>query len=801
MTSGPTIRFRTFVLAYVFLSGFCSLTYQVIWERTLKSVFGGDVISASITVSIFLLGLGLGGFLFRTIQEKALLVLAGLELLTGLFGACSFGLIGGIGKFASSAFSGAGEGASFAAVVLGSLIFLIVPTLLMGGTLPLIFESFVPSVEANTKFIGLVYGINVLGAFAGTILPPLVFGTWGLPATLRAAALMNVALAFALGGLYFKGGRSAEEAPPAPPGPVRAVRGVASVRFLSGFAFLSGFIALSLEILFIRFLGLVQGQSAYSFPIILSAVLLSMSLGSIVWSAIKNWMKSGLSKILPFFLQAALGSILPFSILLIGPVLRNKYAAYFNFAQMFKHFGDLLENGQFLPAARLFAYFGLPLLIFVVPVVFVSGGIFPSLIKSLSEDNRSLGNASGTVYFWNSLGCALGSLATGFILIPGVGWYGSAVLISGLSVLGGMVGIAAAGRASSGETAFSAGRVWVRRASFLALAVLPAGLFILSDRNIKYEIATGKYTTYVCVEAYREGMTGVAAAVREKVKNKTIIEIYGDGFLMSELPSHRFAYIANLPRFQEGLHSVLVLGLGGGQNIADLLKDPRVRRVVVVNWSREIIDLVSTRPVAKFNEDPFADQRLRIVRSDAKQAVKIFARESLKFDAIINNLCFPSWSGAGGVTSVQFFRSIRDILNPDGFYYHVPNASDPREWDLVLNTLASVFGHVAIHNKRIMVCGEHVYAPLESRVKELLTAEMLHRTAPYLIPADKMPDEYYAVFMAQVQAVDKEELPNVGILTDEVPAAEYPISVPSLWRKIVKGLKNPNSVNLDQSRR
>jgi spermidine synthase len=794
----PTGRF---IAAYVFFSGFCSLTYQVIWERCLKSVFGGDVASAAVIVSIFLLGMGLGGYLFRNVGHHALLVLAGFETAIGIFGFGSFGLVPGAGELASAVMSGTGSGASgLATGALGSMIFLALPTFLMGGTLPLMFQSFLPSRGADAKSIGSIYGINVLGAFAGAILPPLVFGTWGLPLALKATAGINLFLGIVLFRRFVKSRDSGPSGAPLLP-PTAAARKPGYGRFLEAFAFLSGFAALSFEILFFRFIGLLQGQSAYSFPIILSAYLLSMALGSIVWTKIAVRVGPRRARALPFALQAAAGSVFSLSLLLVGPLLRTEIAAYFNFPVMFKFFGEMLESGRFAMAALSVAVFCLPLLVFLAPVVFVTGGIFPALIQRLSESRRSAGLSAGILYFWNSLGCTLGSLATAFLLIPWLGWFGAAVAVSGLSVVGGISGISAMRRAALDEAFPGRGKPWNRRAAIALLAVLPAGLFFLSDPGIKYKIASGTYSAYLPLEAYREGATGVAMAVRRKAGRRTVLDIYADGFLMSELPSPRFAYIANLPRLQERLESVLILGLGGGQNVADLLGDPRVKRLVVVDWSREIIDLVSTMPVAKFNRNPFSDPRLRIVEGDARLAVKLFAREPGKFDAVINNLCFPGWAGAGAVTSVQFFRSVRDILAPGGFYYHVPNASDSREWDLVLDTLAAVFGHIAVHNARLMICGDQTYAPRESRIRDVLTRELLARTDSFLVPTDAPPDKRYEEFLSHIERIDAAALPNAGILTDERPAAEYPISLPSLWGKILKGVKDPTPLDPERRRR
>jgi spermidine synthase len=258
---------------------------------------------------------------------------------------------------------------------------------------------------------------------------------------------------------------------------------------------------------------------------------------------------------------------------------------------------------------------------------------------------------------------------------------------------------------------------------------------------------------------------------------------------MSTLPSPRFTYIANLPRIQENLDSVLVLGLGGGRNLSDLLSDSRVHQVVAVDWSKEIIKLVSSQPVVRYNGNPFSDPRLRVVKADAKQAVQVFARQSLKFDAIIDNLCFPSWAGAGGLRSLQYFKSIKDILKRLGFYYLIPNNTTAREREFILFTLSRVFEHISIHNGRIMICGSEEYLPSETQFRDVLTQEMLARSEKFLVPEPHLPKDYFSSFKNVIAPVDQSQIKKVTPLTDEMPVTEYFISIPFLVQKVLKGVK------------
>ncbi len=777
------------VIAFlVFLSGFCSLTYQVIWERTLKYSFGGDVISASIIVSVFLLGLGIGGFLFRKVKERALIFLAFVELFIGLFGMWSYEIILQINTFIVTVNSilGLGRGSETLSVFAGTFIFLLLPTILMGGTLPLMFESFIPKIERNTKFIGFVYGINTLGAFAGALLPTLVFGTWGLPNTLKATSLLSIFISAALFVMVLK-----REKPAKKRLYQEKTKEVFSWKvqnvFLIGFAFMSGVIALALEILFIRFIGIMHGSTSYSFPIIISSYLLSMSIGSMFWSSIRDKMRN--SRVLPFILQSSVGMLVPLSIFCFQFILNRKVPPSFDFMRMFTAVTDLFEKGKFLLSLQNILHFCLPLLILIFPVVFFSSGIFPTLIKNLSEHNISLGKSTGIIYFSNSVGCTFGSLLTGFVVIPLAGWHTSLVLVSLISVFMGSAGFFFLRFPLVNKDRRS---VFVRYKYIYILIgfiIIPLILFSVSDRRIKYKLATGQYSPQISIVSYQEGSTGVAAVTEEKRGKNVVLNVYSNGQYMSALPNHpRHAYLANLPRMQKKLSSVLLLGLGGGRSLADLLSDKRVKNIVAVDWSREIVKVVGSEPITKFNHDPLSDPRVRIEMADAKKVVSSYAQRSVRFDAIIDNLCFPHWPGAGGVKSIQFFKSVKKILKPDGFYYHINNFN--QEKNLILYTLGEVFPHIAVHNGMMVICGDLPYFPSEDQVVEILSEKnILARASDLFIPNTAQSDEFYSSFNKRVVDINQKELGQLRALTDEIPSTEYFISLPSLTKKIRAGMK------------
>lgn len=171
----------------------------------------------------------------------------------------------------------------------------------------------------------------------------------------------------------------------------------------------------------------------------MSAYLLSMSLGSMFWAFLRDKLKR--SKNIPYYLLSAVGILVPLSILVFQAVISTSLSRKFNFTQTFTSFSEALANGNYFQALGSLLVFGLPFLLLIFPVVFFSSGIFPTLIKNLSENNLSLGKSTGIIFFSNSAGSTCGSLFTGFIAAPLLGWYTSLVLISLLSAGMGALGI------------------------------------------------------------------------------------------------------------------------------------------------------------------------------------------------------------------------------------------------------------------------------------------------------------------------------------------------------------------------
>jgi predicted membrane-bound spermidine synthase len=184
----------THVILYTlfFLSGVSALIYQIMWQRMLFTIFGVDLTSITIIISVFMFGLGIGGLLggyIADIMTKRLLILyVCIELGIALFGFVSTGLINGLGNVLFSANEWVTAVACF--------LMLAFPTILMGATFPILVTHVNLHYQNIGKSVGNLYFANTMGAavgayFSGFILLSLM----GLSGSVNRAAILNLVIA------------------------------------------------------------------------------------------------------------------------------------------------------------------------------------------------------------------------------------------------------------------------------------------------------------------------------------------------------------------------------------------------------------------------------------------------------------------------------------------------------------------------------------------------------------------------------------------------------------------------------
>jgi MFS family permease len=239
-----------------FCSGMPALVYQIVWQRALFAIYGVNAESVAVVVSAFMLGLGLGslvgGWVSARFPGRTMALFGAAELGVALFGICSLRIFHWVSLRTA--------GSSLPATVVLSLMLLIVPTMLMGATLPLLVEHLVRASKNVGASVATLYFVNTFGsAVVCYLCGVFLLRDFGQSGSVRLAAAVNAivgtsALVFGLmqktnagvatGAADSDSGSSSLEGAP--------VGSEMSLRTAMWIAGLCGFIALGFEILWFR---------------------------------------------------------------------------------------------------------------------------------------------------------------------------------------------------------------------------------------------------------------------------------------------------------------------------------------------------------------------------------------------------------------------------------------------------------------------------------------------------------------------------------------------------------------------
>ncbi|HVE86184.1 MAG TPA: spermidine synthase, partial [Myxococcales bacterium] len=274
-------------------SGASALIYETVWLRELRLIFGSSTSASAAVLAIYVAGLGAGAALLgrRADEHPAPLRLYGnLELLVAASAAVTpllvwlarqgyvlAGGLGGLGVVLATAVR----------LVLAALI-LAGPTVALGGTLPAAARAVEEDDDARRSGVAVLYGVNTLGAVAGTALATFwLLETLGNRSTLYVAALLSAAVGLAARALSSRRAAAPgpapkkekeKEAAPAPP--------AAPPRLVFAAAGLVGFAFFTMELVWYRMLAPLLGGSTYSFGTILAVALVGIGAGGAAYAAL-----------------------------------------------------------------------------------------------------------------------------------------------------------------------------------------------------------------------------------------------------------------------------------------------------------------------------------------------------------------------------------------------------------------------------------------------------------------------------------------------------------------------------------
>ncbi|MEO8198511.1 MAG: fused MFS/spermidine synthase, partial [Thermoanaerobaculia bacterium] len=648
-------RTRRILALLFFASGAAGLVDQVAWLRYLSLVFGNTTLATATLLAVFMAGLGLGALLFGRIADRTprpLTLYALLEVGIGLFAIFSPRFFDGMtAVYVAVERSTGGTPWSFALlrIVLAALC-LLPPTLLMGGTLPLIVRGLRSargeSVEASgasrpARDTALLYGANTLGAVCGVAGAGfLTIPLFGLHASLLLAAALNFAAA--LGALALARRDAAPAAAPRP----GAGAALPPERTLLAVAVLMGATSLAFEVLWTRILVFYLGSSVYAFSLMLLGFLLGVAAGSLAIGRFVDRLER------PFALLAAvelgIAACAPLSIWLF--VTLNERQIVLSEALRPQGFGIAV-------VAQLLAV--LPILL---PPTILMGVSFPLLVRvyaarreDSATDGSGIGRDLGELYGANTLGCIVGSLAAGFVLVPLIGTQNS---------------LLAVGAVCAGTALLFARRAqlskWLSGLTLATPALLAGLAFVLpADRVILAAGIFGQDLPGDLVHFHEDASAAVAIRrMRTPAGPYLSLELNGvnvagtsaDLYAVQKMQGH-LPLLLGKSRDARVVH----IGFGSGGTAYAVSRHP-VSEIRIVELSTAVL-AASDRYFSDINHNVLADPRVRVEINDGRNF--LLASPEI-FDAVLSDSIHPRYAGNGSLYSEEYFRIVGERLAPEG---------------------------------------------------------------------------------------------------------------------------------------
>ncbi|MFL6277791.1 MAG: fused MFS/spermidine synthase [Blastocatellia bacterium] len=713
-TERPAIAWA--VLLCFFASGISGLVYQVVWVRELVLVFGATTFAVSTVLTAFMGGLALGSFYFGRRSEsipRPLRLYGWLEIGIGMYGLAVPFIFAALPVIYHpiwrwlqlSFFTLSLVRFLFAALVL------ILPTALMGATLPVLASYYARDAYRIGLRVGSLYALNTFGAVIGAAvtgfaLIPLL----GMHATTATAAAINITLGLVAlrisrleesdaeisgSGLL---GRDPVTSLPASAASAKVTSITndnlgrrALVVILVSFA-VSGFVALAYEVIWSRVLALIIGSSVYAFSIMLTTFLTGLAAGAAVVSRFADRIRR---------------PVMAFAVIEIGVGVTSFIGAHlFNdlpyvFVQLYR----IVGSSSF--TVLLFARFLISALVMIGPTLLL-GALFPLVVRiiSTSQAARRSGRTVGEAYAANTIGAIVGSFASGFVLIPVIGLLGSLRLCAALNFVVAAAlffvlpkretttatrrhGDAATRREkitearrpvkSPGVTASPRLRVtsWVGIA-VSALAIIGIVVFepawdsqVMSSAVYRYapqlsnksKAEISEYLRRGQGESiyYKEGITATVAV--QRLNEGRVLKVNGkpEASTTGDMPTQ--ILIGSLPLLvRQQTDDVLLIGLGSGVTLGSVEQFP-VKRVTCVELEPAVVE--ATHYFEDVNNRPLQDPRLRLISNDGRNF--IYTTDE-KFDVIISEPSNPWLTGVANLFTLEYFKRGAERLKEDGLF-------------------------------------------------------------------------------------------------------------------------------------
>ncbi|MBE9548603.1 MAG: fused MFS/spermidine synthase [Proteobacteria bacterium] len=694
------------ITACFFLSGLAGLIYEVVWARQLSLFLGITSYAHTAVITAYMAGLAAGSLYFGRHADRhpqPLKIYAWLEIGVGVYAAITPWLF----SFLQSSYisvttvSQIGQMSGHLTRFSIALLALLVPTFLMGGTLPLLVRGFVTELPGLGKVTGRFYGINTLGAMLGTLLAGyLLLPEIGVRASIFVGVVINLAIAIIVLIMLHRFPRthtSIESAAVTEQETQAAKDSAMSPRLrfilLAGFG-TAGFAALLTQLAWIRALILVVGGSVYAFTITLASFLAGIGLGSLLytrylanpgdWLA-KSWLQGRM-------VQATLLTVLIGLTLLLGLPLIGMLPGWLlaGFA------AGLQDNFRLFQLFIFVLSFGL----MILPTLFM-GILFPLVTVIWTHSVGRAGRGVGAAYAINTTGTIFGALIGGLFILPWLGVHYSIMLAAGLYLL---VAIAFWLHSSVDIQKMPQRAITVVTVLVFLLiawsippwnkALMVSGVFVTPEILLKQ--MRGKSLQQVAdlreLLYYKEGLHGVVAVRLYRNNKALVINGKTDASSVHDLPTQ--VIFAQLPlALDRKPESALLIGLGSGITAGSLATNELIKSLTILEISDEVVEASAFFEAENYGV--LNNPKVELITADARN---FLMASSHSYDLIISEPSNPWITGVSNLFTDEFFKLAKSRLKPGGVMTQWIHTYGMSNTDLktVLKTFDENFRYVSV---------------------------------------------------------------------------------------------------------
>ena len=671
-----------------FASGACSLIDEVVWVRLLKLTLGNTVYASSIVVSIFMGGLALGALIMGRYCDRVrrhlrlYAILETLVTISALSLPWALRLADNVYVWFYRTYHPTHPQLLIVQVIISAAIVL-VPSMLMGSTLPLL-GRFVTALERQAgHLVGKLYALNTLGAAVGCFLAGFVFiRALGVMGTLYTAAGLNLLVAF--GGWFLSRfsriipEEQVETSMVKSPEVVRSKTTDGRFYLLIFAFFMSGLISIGYELLWMRSVLHLLGGATYVFSAVLTVYLLGNVIGAGIGSRLAKRLKrpaAGFAVTLSLLGACGL-CYLPLMIVWTSRVL--------------PHINKMLEV---IYSKGMVAYMIGPIVqsvfLFLIPAIIMGIG-FPIALQAWANHIHKVGRATGTAYGANTIGAVIGGIVTGFALIPLLGLQLSISILGLIGIwMGGIMWMAFARNLKAG------GRYALLAAAALLTIVatrVPLNLFNIVVKTSPVSPIEPDYRI-VCV---KEGIT-TTVSLYESLKEGFLHmhssgqSIAGDSYVVrgdQKMLGHFGVFI------NADAKKVLSVGFGSGET-TNCLSKHELDRIDCAEIAPEIVD-VALKFFRHINLGDRLNKEINMIFMDAKNYIHLTDN---KYDVIINDSIHPrDFAENASLYTKEYFEGVREHLNRNGMIFSwLPLCAMPASvLNSIIGTMMDVFPHVTM---------------------------------------------------------------------------------------------------------